>query len=334
MNIRHGLIAAAFTGLTIAVAHVAAQQPQQTPPQAPPAQTPPAQPPVGQTPPPEQPQPQPGGTQGPGRGGPGQGRGRGPGVFPAMQRPPADPAVIERGKTLYSTTCTPCHGADARGGQLNGPNLLRSQLVLADNDGELIGPVIQNGRPERGMPPFPFPPDDVKAIAEFIHSLTGASRGQGAPPESGAPPPSILVGDAAAGQTYFAAKCSTCHSVTGDLQGIATKIPDPKALQNAWVSGGAAAERGAGRRGGPPPGPVLTATVAQPSGEKVQGRLLRYDDFLITLVMDDGSLRSFRRDGDNPKVEIKNPLEGHLALLEGLTDKDMRNVTAYLVTLK
>lgn len=325
MHIRRGLLAAALAGLTIAVAHGAAQQP--PPAQTPPPQTPPAQPP------PESPQPQAGGTQGPGRGG--RGRGQGPGVFPAMQRPLADPAVLERGKSIYSVTCTPCHGADARGGQLNGPNLLRSQLVLADNDGELIGPVIEKGRPERGMPPFPLPADDIKAIAEFIHSLTAASRGQGAPPESGAPPPNIVVGDAAAGQAYFAAKCSTCHSVTGDLQGIATKISDPKMLQNTWVSGGLATGRGSGGgRGGGPAGPVIAASVTQPSGEKIQGRLLRYDDFIVTLLMEDGSLRSIRRDGDRPTLEIQNPLEGHQKLLAELTDKDMRNVTAYLVTLK
>jgi cytochrome c oxidase cbb3-type subunit 3 len=320
MQIRHALITVAFAGLTIAV--VGAQQ---TPP--------PTQAPPGQTPPPEQPQPQPGGAQGPGRGGQGRGRGQGPGVFPAMQRPLADPAVIERGKSLFTATCSACHGTDARGGQLGGPNLLRSQLVLADKDGETIGPVVQNGRPERGMPPFPLPPDDVKAIVEFIHSLTGASRGQGAPPESDLPPVNILVGDATAGQTYFAAKCSACHSVTGDLQGIATKIADPKALQNAWVSGGVAAERGRGRGAGPP-GPAITATVTLPSGENVQGRLLRYDDFIVTLLMEDGSIRSVARDGDRTKLEIKNPLEGHQALLAELTDKDMHNVTAYLVTLK
>jgi cytochrome c oxidase cbb3-type subunit 3 len=252
-----------------------------------------------------------------------------------MQRPLADPAVIERGKGVFVATCSACHGADARGGQLNGPNLLRSQLVLADKDGELIAPVVQNGRPERGMPPFPLPADDIKAIVEFIHSLTAASRGQGAPPESGAPPPNIVVGDAAAGQAYFAAKCTTCHSVTGDLQGIGTKIPDPKTLQNTWVSGGLATGRaGGGGRGGGPAGPVITATVTQPSGEKVQGRLLRYDDFIVTVLMGDGSLRSIRRDGDSPKLEIQNPLDGHQKLLAELTDKDMRNVTAYLVTLK
>ena len=36
-------------------------------------------------------------------------------TFPAQQRPPGDPALIERGKTLYSISCQGCHGADLRG---------------------------------------------------------------------------------------------------------------------------------------------------------------------------------------------------------------------------
>src|SRR4029453_18010424 len=106
--------------------------------------------------------------------------------------------------------------------------------------------------PERGMPAFPLADADVAALVEFLHSLTAASPGQGAPPRTEVPPPDIVVGDAAAGQTYFGANCSTCHSVDGDLRGIATRVDDPKRLQNLWVSGGAASfGRGRGRgRGG------------------------------------------------------------------------------------
>src|SRR4029079_16277693 len=60
----------------------------------------------------------------------------------------------------------------------------------------------------------------------------------------------ILVGDAAAGRAYFDMKCATCHSATGDMQGIATRIPGARALQNLWVSGGAVGGRGGGGRGG------------------------------------------------------------------------------------
>ena len=44
--------------------------------------------------------------------------------------------------------------------------------------------------------------------------------------------------------------------------------------------------------------------------------------------------RSFRRQGDVPAVEVRDPLAGHRALLAELTDTNMHDVTAYLATLK
>src|ERR1700751_3458919 len=73
------------------------------------------------------------------QGGRGNGGRRGAGGFgPGQQRPPGDPEQIARGKTLYGISCTGCHGADLRGGDLGGPNLLRSQVALSDQDSELI----------------------------------------------------------------------------------------------------------------------------------------------------------------------------------------------------
>lgn len=262
-----------------------------------------------------------------------------PGTFPAMQRAKADPEVVTRGKAVYGVNCVPCHGADLRGGQLNGPNLLRSQLVLADKDGELIDPVIRSGRPERGMPAFPLNDADIKAVIEFIHSLTAASPGQGAPPRTEVPAPDIVVGDADAGRAYFAKACSSCHAADGDLRGIATRIDNPKTLQNLWVSGGTAGGRGRGRGRGRANAEddtrqAVTATVTLPSGERVQGRLAFIDDFGIKLALEDGTIRSLPRNGNVPRVEIVDPLARHKELLSELTDADMRNVTAYLVTLK
>src|SRR6266705_6439396 len=63
-------------------------------------------------------------------------------------RAPADPAAVERGKALYGVNCQFCHGADTRGGD-SGSSLLRSQLVQNDQNGEVIAPVVQDGRPPR-----------------------------------------------------------------------------------------------------------------------------------------------------------------------------------------
>jgi len=148
----------------------------------------------------------------------------------------------------------------------------------------------------------------------------------------------IVVGDAAAGKAYFGARCASCHSATGDLQGIGIRYADPVQLQNSWVSGGGGGGRGGRGRGAAAGGAArsrdVTVTVTQPSGERLEGRLDRIDDFLVVLTPADGVQRSVRRVGDVPRVEIKDPLEGHRKLLPVYTDKDIHDVTAYLVTLK
>src|SRR5262249_40573328 len=92
------------------------------------------------------------------RGGGGRGTG-GKGApttgFPAQQRPPGDASVIAHGKTLYEIHCRLCHGADLRGGEQGGSNLLRSAVALNDQSGELLQPVIREGRNNPGLPSMP-----------------------------------------------------------------------------------------------------------------------------------------------------------------------------------
>jgi cytochrome c oxidase cbb3-type subunit 3 len=273
-----------------------------------------------------------GGAPAPGRQG-----GRNPGQsFPAQQRPPGDPAVVARGNTLYGVHCRACHGADLRGGDIGGPNLLRSPLALNDQDGELIGPIITEGRQTPGMPAMPatkLPPEDVRAIAVYIHSVQATMRGQGSPPAGPPVELNVLVGDAAAGEAYFKANCSSCHSPTGDLSGIATTAPDPTQLQNLWVSGGRTRGGRVGASGSAARRQVMV-TVTLASGQTVEGRLDRIDDFMVVLTTAEGVQRSFGRTGDAPKVDVRDPLEPHRRLLAVYTDRDIHNVTAYLVTLK
>jgi cytochrome c oxidase cbb3-type subunit 3 len=258
---------------------------------------------------------------------PAQGGGRGRINDPRTaypDRPPGDPAAVERGQGLYRANCAFCHGADTRGGD-SGPSLLRSGLVLDDQRGELVGPVVKNGRVDRGMPKFPFTDDQMSDLAAFIHSFRAAGYD-----ESRVKPPSILVGDAKAGEAYFSAKCASCHSAAGDLRGIASKIADERVLQQSWLM------PGSGGRGSQPlvQAPPATVTVSLPSGEKIEGQLDRLDDFVVSLIAADGSHRSFRLNGDTPRVEVHDPLQGHRELLRTYSDADIHNVTAFLATLK
>ena len=64
------------------------------------------------------------------------------------------------------------------------------------------------------------------------------------------------------------------------------------------------------------------------------GTLDRLDDFNVSFRDAAGEFHSFNRDGDNPKVEVKDPLRVHTDMLRIYTDDDIHNVTAFLGSLK
>ncbi len=141
-----------------------------------------------------------------------------------------DPAAVERGQKSFEAACAFCHGADARG--RSGPDLVRSSIVLRDVKGNLIGQVLRNGRPQKGMPAFAWGQAQIEDIAAFLHSRTHLAANRFTYVISG-----VITGNAAAGRAFFegAGKCNTCHSATGDLAHIATKY-DPVELQSRFLS--------------------------------------------------------------------------------------------------
>jgi len=259
-----------------------------------------------------------------------------PPTFPAQQRGPGDPALVARGLTLYTSFCRACHGPDLRGGDMGGPNLALAAGAERPRPASTTGPVVLAGRVPAGggtpMPPMQLPGEDLKALAEYVHSVVFTAQPQGAPPRGAVAPLNLLVGNARAGERYFKAQCAACHSATGDLAGIGTRVPDIEQLQNSWV---------AGRRAGTAPGTVsprsvVRATVKLADGAQVSGRLARLDEFIVSVVTDEGQYRSFTRRAE-PRVaavQVEDPLAQHRALWQKLGNKDMHDVTAYLASLK
>ena len=135
------------------------------------------------------------------------------------------------------------------------------------------------------------------------------------------------MGNASEGKAYFATRCVACHSATGDLNGIASRIHDEKRLQDAWLAGETREDDDDGAH-------TVNATVTLPTGEKVKGDLVHVDEFLVTVKLADGTQKTFRRTGDTPGVEIHDPLKVHRDMLAEYSDKDIHDVTAYLATLK
>ena len=239
-----------------------------------------------------------------------------------------DPAAVSRGQTLFVTNCAFCHGTNANGGA-TGPDLVRSVLVLHDEGtGSQIGPVILNGRPEKGMPKFNFGEIQIKDIAQFL-----LARNQATANRMEYKILNVVTGDPQAGKTYFNAHCTSCHSATGDLAHITAKY-DAATLQSRFLYPMNHTYPG---MPGPPPDPKgqTTVTVTLPSGQSFSGVLEHRDDFSIALIDSSGEYHSWLLDGnDGVKVEIHDPLKGHEELLKQYSDADMHNILAYLETLK
>ena len=205
----------------------------------------------------------------------------------------------------------------------SGPNLIYSLQVLRDEKGELIAPVLRSGRPDRGMPKPDLTEAQISDIVAWLHAQTYAADHRTTYAWL-----DVVTGDPRAGEAYFntTGKCRGCHSVTGDLARVGNKY-DPFTLQARWVNPGsapgAASERAA-----------VKVRVTLSSGQVFSGRLERISDFDVALRDSSGEYRSFSRDGTTPKVEIDDPLTAHKEMLHQITDADIHNVTAYLVTLK
>lgn len=224
------------------------------------------------------------------------------------------PAEVATGKTQFGQTCSFCHGANARGA--SGPDLIHSTLVSHDVDGNLIGQVIRNGRPDKGMPAFQLSDAQIRAIAAYLHSeaqlaFTAYRRGPGEYSLQ-----KLLVGNASAGKAFFQAKCSQCHSPTGDLAHLSTKYK-PVDLQSRIAF---------------PSGAVPTVTVTDPSGKVFGGSQVYSDEFVISLRDKNNWIHTWNR--QFVKVDIKDPLAAHELLLSSYTDENLHDLFAYLETLK
>ncbi|HEY6347652.1 MAG TPA: c-type cytochrome [Bryobacteraceae bacterium] len=239
-------------------------------------------------------------------------------ILPAQgpTRPEIDSAAADRGKQTYLQFCVNCHGNLAKGTD-QGPDLIRSVIVLQDREGAKLGPALMT-LPDHKRD---LTKRQVTDLSQFLKQRVEETVKN----RNAVKPPNVLTGNAQAGQAYFTAKCSACHSPSGDLAGIAKRY-DPVTLQQRVLfprSGG----RGA-------PLPIRAqVTVTPASGQPVSGTLERIDDFTVSLRDASGEYRSFRRSPE-VKVEIQDPYAAHNRMLDEYTDADIHNVVAYLETLK
>ncbi len=221
-----------------------------------------------------------------------------------------------RAQKTFQQTCGFCHGPDGRGA--SGPDLIRSSLVSHDVNGNLIGPVVRNGRPEKGMPAFQLPDAEIRQIADFLHAEARVAYSIAQRQPEDYPLDKLLVGSADAGKAYFngEGRCTQCHSPTGDFAHIASKYK-PIDLQTRIAF---------------PSGVAPNVTVTDSSGKIIRGEQIHSDEFLLSLRDRNGWVHTWNR--STVKIEIRDPLAAHVAFLSKYTDKNIHDLFAYLETLK
>ena len=228
----------------------------------------------------------------------------------------ASPGQVQTGQRVFAAQCGFCHGRDAMGGE-TGPDLTKSPLVRDEAAGDRLRAVVRDGRVDKGMPAFRLTDADLTAVVAFIRDQRVKSESPGARRSVSAA--DLQTGDAEAGRRYFngGGRCATCHSPTGDLAGIASRLQGLQILQRTHY---------------PSNGRGAKAAVTLPSGETVRGALAYRDEFTIALTDDAGRYRSWP--AAQVKFTVDNPLEAHAEQLGKYTDDDMHNVLAYLQTLR
>lgn len=223
-------------------------------------------------------------------------------------RQQVDNAGAARGRQIYTQFCINCHGAQAKGTE-QGPDLIRSPLVLRDRLGDQVGPALKKLPNHK----TDLTPAQVADLTHFLKDQIEATAKNRNPVR----PPNVLTGDAEAGKAYFngAGKCNTCHSATGDLAGVGRKYPAIELQQRFLFP----------RRSVPP-----QVTVTPPG---ITGALERIDDFSVSLRDASGEHRSFTRTA-GLKVDIDDPLAAHNQMLDVYTDQNIHDVVRYLESLK
>jgi cytochrome c oxidase cbb3-type subunit III len=227
------------------------------------------------------------------------------------ERQEVDPTASVRGRQIYTQFCINCHGALAKGTE-QGPDLIRSPVVLRDRLGDQVGPALKklaNHKSDLTQAQVGdlthFLKDQVEATAKNRNPVT---------------PPNVLTGNAEAGRAYFngTGKCNTCHLATGDLAGVGRKY-NPLDLQHRFLFP---------RRSKP-----LQVTVTPAGKPPVTGSLERIDDFSVSLRDAAGEYQAFSKD-KNVKVDLNDPLAAHNQMLDVYGDQDIHNVVRYLESLK
>ncbi|MBL8228516.1 MAG: c-type cytochrome [Bryobacterales bacterium] len=222
---------------------------------------------------------------------------------------------LAKGKRLYDSQCSQCHGPKGDGG--TGANLALPTLRLANTDEALIR-IIRDGISGTDMPGAPAMTEhEWWLTAAYVRKLGNVSV-------------EAVPGDAARGRKIYTGKggCPACHTIHGrggrygpELGDIGARRSAAHLRQSVLFPEAGFTERYAFVR------------VSLPSGKTVSGIRLNEDTFSIQLIDPAETIHSFWKK-DAQKVEIlrnKSPMPSYQ---NALTAAETDDLIAYLVSLR
>jgi cytochrome c oxidase cbb3-type subunit 3 len=243
-----------------------------------------------------------------------------------------DPKAAKAGEYEFRINCALCHGLGARGGG-RGPDLRQAHKKHAHSDAEMFQ-VISSGIPGTAMPAngtngqgVGMTDREIWQIIAYIRSVEVRA-------------PAKQLGNPAHGKDLFYGdgNCSLCHMVggrcgrlgpdLGSLGGSRTREAIIDSVRNpsrhlAWGLTEATKEF---------PQEYESATVVTGDGKQIKGITLNEDSFTVQLMDQDekvyllekDKLRSFQKSRESMMPRYNADV---------LSDKDLEDIVAYLLTL-
>jgi cytochrome c oxidase cbb3-type subunit III len=243
---------------------------------------------------------------------------------PAAQTAPPPPADLEEGKALFQQNCSPCHGADAGGG--DGPNVRGAPARLGD---ATVQGIIRRGIPGTAMPASYTVTDKQAAnIVAYLATLgTAVIAGK-------------ATGDPAKGEAvYNSSGCSVCHMVGGQGGGIGPDLSrigaerGPTNLKERLLDPGSNLPKASDGPFGAKWIQYLMYRAVEKDGRVVEGMRFGEDSFTIVLKDASGKFHGLRK----PELRSleKEPGKSFMpSFKDTLSDAQMDDLVAYLSTLK
>ena len=225
------------------------------------------------------------------------------------------PETIERGREIYNTSCTVCHGVDGAPGD-RGPALAAARAYVRRTDAEIHDAVL-NGIPGTGMPATGLDEADSWRVVAYIRSLR--AKAADFPVE----------GDVEAGALLFwgKAECGRCHMAEGrggllgpDLSNVAGRMP-LRALRAALTESKPHVPLG-----------YQPATIVTEEGKRLSGVLKNRHNFSYQLLDEAGRLHLLSSD-EIAEIEIAEKSLMPTDFDERLTAQEFQDLLAYLTRL-